>query len=239
MTLPEKDNPYYNTKSVGGYNPCILGNPRRRVDGLNVLPNCCGWSTGRFNEIGQYGKCKYLGNTNACNFIALARKQGLKISDKPTLGGVMVWKGGSTLEGHVACVEAISPKGDFIITSESEYYGVPFVTMKRSNEDGNWRTGCRWMGSSYKYMGCIVNPAVEEDMTFEETKALIEKMVPDIIAKMDKAKEQEPADDWAREAIAMCIAKGLMVGYEDGFHPQSNIRREEVAQIVANLTRKE
>lgn len=48
-----------------------------------------------------------------------------------------------------------------------------------------------------------------------------------------------PADDWAKEAINMVIAKDIMVGYPDGFHAQSEIRREEVAQIVANLTRKE
>ena len=83
----------------------------------------------------------------------------------------------------------------------------------------------------------------EEDMTRKETEALIKEMVPDIVKEtLDQIKAetaQLPADDWARNAIAMCIARGVMVGYPDGFHPQSNIRREEVAQIVANLTAKE
>lgn len=149
----------------------------------------------------------------------------------------MVWKGGATGEGHVAIVEIIS--NTCITTSESEYYGLPFVNLKRSNQDKNWRTGCKWMGTSYKFLGCIVNPAVENEMTKKETEALIRALVPEIIKQMEKDKEQEPADDWARNAIAMCIARDIMVGYPDGFHAQSYIRREEVAQIVANLTRKD
>lgn len=235
--MPEKGNPYYNTKASGGYSPCILGNPNRRVNGLNVLANCVGYGVGRFNSIGDYGYCKWLGSTNAGNFTKLAQKQGLKISPKPTLGGCMVWKGGATGEGHIAIVEVIAD--DYIITSESEYYGKAFVTVKRTNPDKNWRTGCKWMGQSYKFIGCIVNPAVEEDMTKKETEALIRELVPQILDEIKKETEQKPADDWARNAIAMCIAKGIMVGYPDGFHPQSEIRREEVAQIVANLTAKE
>ena len=44
-----------------------------------------------------------------------------------------------------------------------------------------------------------------------------------------------PAGDWAKDSINMNIADGTMVGYEDGFHAQSKIRREEVSQIAANL----
>lgn len=240
LARPSKGDPYYNTKDVGGYSPCIKGNPFKRVDGLNVLPNCVGYSTGRFNSIGQYGECKYLGNTNAANFTRLAQRQGLTISPKPTLGGCMVWKGGSTAEGHVAIVEIIKDDNT-IVTSESEYYGKPFINYTRVNKDGNWRSGCYWMGESYKFIGCIVNPAIkeDEDMTKAETEKLIRELVPEIIAEMKKETEQKPADDWAREAINMCIARGIMVGYPDGFHPQSDIRREEVAQIVANLTAKE
>ena len=79
----------------------------------------------------------------------------------------------------------------------------------------------------------------EDDMTKAETEALIRELVPQIVKQMEADKAKLPADDWAREAIAMAIAKNIMVGYPDGFHPQSYIRREEVAQVVANLTAKE
>ena len=109
LVMPSSGDPYYNTKRTGGFNPCILGNPQRRVKYLNVLPNCVGYATGRFNFIyhsilGGSG-CQYLGNTNAARYIELAKKQGLQISEDPTLGGCMVWKGGHTNEGHVAIVE--------------------------------------------------------------------------------------------------------------------------------------
>ncbi len=76
-------------------------------------------------------------------------------------------------------------------------------------------------------------------MTKAETEKLIWELVPKIIEQMEATTAKLPADDWAKEAINMAIARDIMVGYPDGFHPQSKIRREEVAQIVANLTRKE
>ena len=238
--IPEAGNPYYNTIKTGGYNPCILGNPKNRNPELNVLANCVGYATGRFNEIGGYGRCKYLGNTNARNFIDVAKKQGLEISQEPTLGGVMVWDGGSKGLGHVAVVEYIytGPLAGHIITSESEYYGKQFLAVGRNNRDGDWRTGCKWMTSDYKYMGCIKNPAVkeeEEDMTKAETESLIRAMVPQILEEIKEETAKKPADDWAKNAINMAIAKDIMGGYPDGFHAQSNIRREEVAQVAANI----
>lgn len=241
LVIPAAGNPYYNTKRTGGYSPCILGNPQRRDKGLNVLPNCVGYAVGRFNEIGGYGSCKWLGSTNACNFISLAQRQGLTISRDPVPGGIMVWKGGKTGEGHVAVVE-MPVKDGKVVTSESEYYGKPFVIYTRSGTD--WRDGCYWMGSSYTYLGCIVNPAVEDDMTKDETLKLIEKtirdMVPGIveetIERLQAAAAEKPADDWAKPAIERVKASGLMVGDPDGnFRPQSPIKREEAAVILAGM----
>lgn len=233
---PQAGNKYYINKRDGGYNPAS-GNPNRKNKELTALPNCIAiysW----FNEVGQKGQVYLKKPWYPYAVINAAKKEGLEVTKEPTAGGIMVWTGGKSGEGHVGGCAVVYDK-DHILTVESEYYGKDWTAFNRTKGDGNWRGGCYWMDGSYKYQGCIKNPFIEEDMTYEETKALIEKMVPDIIKQMDKAKEQDPADDWAREAIAMCIAKGIMVGYEDGFHPQSNIRREEVAQIVANLTRKE
>lgn len=234
LVIPKAGNPYYNTKKVGGYNPCILGNPKNRNKGLNVLPNCCGWSTGRFAEIIGDPECRYLGNTNAANYIDLARKQGLEITEEPTVGGCMVWRGGNTGEGHVAIVEL--DLGKRIVTSESEYYGKQFVIYQRFGTD--WRDGCYWMGDSYHYLGCIKNPAVkeEEDMTKPEVEALVKSMFPGLMAAYLADLAKAPADTWAEAAIQYCVERGIMVGDPDGnFRPQSPVKREELAAVLKAL----
>lgn len=239
ITKPEKGNKYYINTADGGYNKA-KGNPKRRNKDLTSLPNCVaiyGW----FNEVGGNGMQYLKSPWYPYTVISAAKKEGLKVTKAPTLGGIMVWTGGSTGEGHVAGVAEIITKNKKILTAESEYYGKDWANFWRTIGDGNWRDGCAWMGKSYIYQGCIKNPYIkeEEDMTRAETEALIRKLVPEILEEIKKETEQKPADDWAREAIAMAIAKDIMVGYPDGFHAQSSIRREEVAQIVANLTRKE
>lgn len=229
LVIPEYGNPYYNTKSNGGFNPCALGNNShgQRQNGLNILPNCVGYVVGRFNEIGGYGACKWLvARGNACDFISIAKQQGLQISDAPTLGGCMVWAGGPGGYGHVAIVERV--QGDKIETSESEYYGKAFVTYKRTGR--NWSDGCYWMRSSYKYLGCVVNPAVkeEEPMTYEEFCKYMDKWLDDLAKK--------PADSWAVPAIEYCLKTRMMVGDDNGnFRPQSYLRREEMAAILKGL----
>lgn len=233
LVIPAAGDPYYNTIKTGGYNPCILGNPQRREKNLNVMPNCVGYATGRFNQIyheilGGHG-CQYLGNTNAANFIDLARRQGLLISQKPTKGGCMVWKGGKTGEGHVAIVELMM--GSRIITSESEYYGKAFTIYQRFGS--NWADGCYWMGISYKFLGCIVNPAMQDEkedkkVTYEEFCAFMERWLSDLAKK--------PADAWAQPAIEYCQKTRIMVGDDSGnFRPQSFMRREEVAAVLKGL----
>lgn len=229
LVIPEYGNPYYNTKSNGGFNPCALGNNShgQRQKGLNILPNCVGYAVGRFNEVGQYGACKWLvARGNACDFIRIGQQQGLQISDAPTLGGCMVWAGGPGGYGHVAIVERI--QGNKIETSESEYYGKAFTTYKRTGR--NWSEGCYWMRSSYKYLGCVVNPAVKEDkpVTYEEFCKYMDKWLDDLAKK--------PADSWAVPAIEYCLKTGMMVGDDNGdFHPQSYLRREEMAAILKGL----
>ena len=40
FTIPQKGDPYYNTKANGGYSDAIKGKPTQ--DGLDVLSNCVG-----------------------------------------------------------------------------------------------------------------------------------------------------------------------------------------------------
>lgn len=129
------------------------------LDSGLITGQCVGYAYGRFNEIGKYGFMKYLQPVNAERFIMT--KGDLKVSQTPTIGGCMVWQKGATLDGsdgagHVAIVEKINDDGS-IVTSESGYNcSNPFWTQTRVKGTGNWG-----MNSSYKFLGCIVNPAVD------------------------------------------------------------------------------
>ena len=153
-------NKYYIRTANGGWNGAVQGNPTKA--GANVLANCVGYANGRFNEIIGENKCKYQLVCNAENFIEKAKAYGLKISDKPTLGGIMVWQKGATLSGndgagHVAVVERIDSANQ-IYTSESSYGGNAFFNVTRNNNNGRWG-----LGAGYTFRGCIVNPSVKEE----------------------------------------------------------------------------
>lgn len=167
-TLPAKNNKFYNTTSNGGYSQCIKGVPT--VSGLNVLCNCVGWSCGRFNEIYSqetgYQGMKYPKlNCNAEDFITRAKKLGLSVKQEPTLGGIMVWQGKGDLAGHVAVVEKINSSTS-VLTSESGYNHFSFKNFTRNKgSNGNWGVDAK----SYKYLGCIVNPAnpkIDQDLQY-------------------------------------------------------------------------
>jgi len=176
-------NKYYITTSKNGWSRCIQGYPADTS--CNVLANCVGYACGRFNEI--YGelngkdemKFPYL-NCNAENFIERAKNMyGLEISDKPTVGGIMVWQKGTTLRGndgagHVAVVEKIIDDNT-IYTSESGYNSSAFWNTTRTNNNGRWG-----QGSAYKFIGCIKNPLVKETKK-KLTKEELEQMVIDTL----------------------------------------------------------
>lgn len=168
-TTQPKNNKYYIRKATGGLNGAVAGSPT--IAGANVLANCVGYCNGRFAESqndpelkGIYKAFKYQLVCNAENFIESAKKQGLKISSVPVLGGIMVWQKGSTLgggdgAGHVAFVEEIYDDGT-ILTSESGWNAWAFKTVRRSNANGRWS-----QAAGYKFRGCIINPAVKSGTT--------------------------------------------------------------------------
>lgn len=159
-----KNNKYYIRQVTGGLNGAVEGEPV--VKGANVLCNCVGYANGRFNEIindpdlkGVTKSFKYQLVCNAENFIESAKRQGLKISKKPVLGGIMVWQKGSTLNGydgagHVEVVEQLNKDGS-VLCSSSGCNGWAFRTMTRNNSNGRWG-----QSSAYKYRGCIINPSI-------------------------------------------------------------------------------
>ena len=154
---PQTGNKYYIRQVTGGWNGAIQGKPLDAE--CNVLANCVGYANGRFAEIQDTEGIKYQLVCNAENFIEKAKAYGLEVIDKPTLGGIMCWQKGASLNGtdgpgHVAIVEKIIDDNT-IYTSESAYGSFAFANITRTNSNGRW--GCN---SNYKFRGCIVNPAV-------------------------------------------------------------------------------
>lgn len=150
-TTCPNNNKYYITTDAGGYSWAIKGKPTK--SGANVLANCVGYANGRFAEIINKDKIEYQLVCNAENFIEKAKGYGLQISDRPTLGGIMVWEGLGSLAGHVAIVERIDNDNQ-VYTSESAYGGSAFYNATRTNSNGRWG-----MGSNYRFRGCIINPS--------------------------------------------------------------------------------
>lgn len=171
---PGSNDKWYIRKTSGGWSTCIAGNPKDKI--CDVLSNCVGYACGRFNEIyskvANYNGMKFPSlNCNAENFIERAQNTyGLKISNVPVVGGIMVWQKGDTLSGndgagHVAIVEKIIDENT-IYTSESSYSGTAFFNATRSNKNGRWG-----MSAGYKFRGCIINPAIG-DVHYEKVEPL-------------------------------------------------------------------
>lgn len=163
-TRPEAGNKYYITRANGGYSYAIKGSPTDSK--CDVLSNCVGYAYGRFNEIGNWGYCKYLSPVNAERFMEY-NNTGIPVGQAPKLGACMVWQGGATKKGsdgvgHVAIVEkVISPTE--IITSESGWGSRnPFWNATRKKGNGNWGAG-----AGYKFLGFIYNPAVKDGDTVD------------------------------------------------------------------------
>lgn len=154
LTCPEAGNKYYNRKASGGYSDAIKGS--KVIPGLDVLPNCVGYSIGRFMEIqGTGAAAKHPSPVNAEMFPQYLN--GLKMGQEPKLGSIAVWAKGSASSsadgaGHVAVVEQINDDMS-IITSESGWGSdIPFWTKTRKN-DGNWG-----QPQAYHFIGFIYQP---------------------------------------------------------------------------------
>lgn len=148
---------YYNNSNRGGQNTCINGSPMDPV--CNVLSNCVGWVSGRFNHIYSVlsgdKTMKYKSyHCNAGDMYEKAASFGLKTGSTPQAGAIMVWgkQGGA---GHVAIVEKVI-SSDEVMTSESGYNSYAFKNKTRKKGNGNWGSN-----SPYYFKGFVYNPAVQ------------------------------------------------------------------------------
>ncbi len=149
-TTKPSGNKNFITTGSGGWNTCIKGYPMDA--GANVLANCVGYASGRFNEIineirGTTG-CTYKTlNCNAIGFKERAEAAGLKTGSTPKRGAIMCW--GNASAGHVAIVERVDSNNQ-VYTSESGYGSTAFWNQTRTNSNGRW--GC----SGNYYFRCFI-----------------------------------------------------------------------------------
>lgn len=235
--LPDKGNKYY-IKAPKGYNPCILGNNShgQRNRQFNVLPNCVGWSTGRFNEVAGVDGCPYLGNTDAKNFVRLAWSQGLVVDYDVKLGDCLCW--GNAQHGHVANVEEILERNKYgqatkILVSESGWNSdrAMWNAIHYLGKDGQWLEGddYNWMKSNgYRFIGAIHQKKEIVEMTQDE----FNKMADNYIASRADLK----ADSYANDALAWAKKEGILEGDDNGnLMPKSFLMRQDFAVVLNRI----
>jgi surface antigen len=151
------DNKNYIRTATGGWNTCIKGNPTDAH--ADVLANCVGYASGRFNEIINDARektgCTYTNlNCNAENFADRAAADGLEMGSTPRRGAIGCMWGAGDKAGHVFIVERVDSNSR-IYTSESGWgSSTAFWNQIRDNSNGRWG-----MSSSYSFRCFIYLPA--------------------------------------------------------------------------------
>lgn len=149
LTEPAWTEPYWIKTTYGGYNRCIVIDSSTGL----VVPNCTGWTWGRFCEAGGTTNCS-LSVGDAVDFWT-DTSDGYSRSSEPSLGAVICFSGGYENRGHVAIVEQIAANGSYIVCSESDYGGDKF-TLRTRYRNENWLI----TPTSLSFLGFIRNPNV-------------------------------------------------------------------------------
>lgn len=177
--VPNNDNKYYVSTKFGGYNKCLIRNEKNGF----VLPNCVGYSYGRFIESGSMKSCK-LCCGNAKNWWTY--NDGYARGLTPRIGAVACWTNNGA--GHVANVEQVNSDGTIVI-SMSNYTGTykngrffQVLTLKKG-----------YKISGLTFQGFIYNP---KDFDSE-----VKVMLPDrgYFKKGDKSEDVALIDSWLYE----------------------------------------
>lgn len=161
LTAPLATDKYWIHTSRGGLNDCI------HISGGSVLPNCVGYTWGRFYEL--IGEKPRLSRGNAEDWYGNTA-DGYKRSAVPKLGAVACWRKGNVGNsadgcGHVAIVEEIKPNGD-IVCSNSAYGGTRFY-IQTYVKSANYNSG------ALTFQGFILPP-----IEFENTGSAITATTP-------------------------------------------------------------
>lgn len=155
-TSPLDDNKWY-LRPNKGYNHNIQGNTKNKLNHgkYDVLPNCSGYSYGRWMECQEMTKCDLPQNTTAEQYIAKNTKY--EEGWIPRIGSIMVWaKGKATTKkdgsGHVENVEDMDKKAS-VFNSESGWNAKKKRVWTETIKLNSKYTYVHKSG--YTYLGCI------------------------------------------------------------------------------------
>ena len=163
-TTKPYDNKNYIRTANGGWNTCIKGNPTDAH--ANVLANCVGYASGRFNEIINNARektgCTYTNlNCNAENFADRAAADGLEMGSTPRVGAIGCMWGAGDLAGHVFIVERVDSNSR-IYTSESGWgSSTIFWNQIRDNSNGRWGMSGNYSFRCFIYLPSDVQKIVD------------------------------------------------------------------------------
>lgn len=164
-TSKPSNNKNFITTGSGGWNTCIKGYPMD--PNANVLANCVGYASGRFNEIINIARdtsgCTYKTlNCNAVWFKERAESAGLQTGSTPRRGSIMCWGYGEDGAGHVAIVERVNSDGS-VYTSESGYgSSTAFWNQTRYNSNGRWGLSSGYWFRCFIYLPDDVQKLIDE-----------------------------------------------------------------------------
>jgi len=177
--VPNNDNKYYASTKFDGYNKCLIRNEKNGF----VLPNCVGYSYGRFMECAKIKTCK-LSRGNAKDWWGY--NDGYERGQKPKVGAVACWTNSGA--GHVASVEEVNSDGSIVI-SMSNYTGTykngrffQILTLKKG-----------YKISGLKFQGFIYNPKNFDSVT------KISLPSRGYFTKGDKSEDVAKIDQWLYE----------------------------------------
>lgn len=147
-TAPTTTDKNYLKYPTWGFNKCLQISSSTH----SVLPNCTGMAWGRWCEIFDVEHSGYypqLSTGNATNWYGYTY-DGYRRGNKPQLGAVACWSGGSDGAGHVGVVERINSDTDWYM-SESAYNGYRYRYTRIINN---------YFQSNYTFQGFIYLPSM-------------------------------------------------------------------------------
>lgn len=141
LTAPAANDKNWIHYTHGGYNYCI------EISGGSCLPNCVGYTWGRWREL--LGQSPKLSMGDASTF--WGRRDGYTRTQFPRLGSVICFDNGR--DGHVGIVEAYDQRTGTITVSQSGYYSKRRFFLTELKPPYHW--------DAYKCRGFIHLPGSE------------------------------------------------------------------------------
>lgn len=141
---------------------------------------------------------------------------------------------------HARQAIGVTYSGDVIICTVDANPGMYFEELAQLmyEFDAEYAIALDGGGSVYTMVdGTVINNPTEERKV---NNVISIKLKENGSSILDEFADKDKIDVWAIDDVAFCVEKGIMQGDDKGLlHPKDNVTRQEMAQIVARIMRKE